>query len=190
MERRYDREFLPSGVMRLSHRMRDRPRRNWSAERYANVLPDFPHLPQEMQRRWTYFGLFPNVYLDVFPEWIDFFHVVPIGPGKVRLRSQTYGLQDDRRQTRAARYLGIRLNQRVQDEDNRLTRSVQQGLASSAYQIGVLSSKEVVVKGFQDWLRERLPVARLLSAPLRGTVAKQNRAIAPRLLQTARRYQS
>jgi phenylpropionate dioxygenase-like ring-hydroxylating dioxygenase large terminal subunit/AcrR family transcriptional regulator len=190
MERQYDRAVLPSGVMRLSHRMREQPRRNWSAQRYAGLLPDFPHLPREMQRRWTYFGLFPNVFLDVFPEWIDFFHVEPLGPGRVRLRSQSYGLRDERRETRAARYLGIRLNQRVQDEDNRLTRSVQEGLSSSAYQVGVLSSKEVVIKGFQDWLRERLPAARLLDAPPRGTVAEHNRAMASLRHHTARRYHS
>ena len=70
-----------------------------------------------------------------------------------------------------------RLNARVQAEDEILTHSVQQGLASGAYTQGVLSDKEVVLAGFQDWIRERIPVARLVQAPPRGTVAARNSAL-------------
>ena len=45
------------------------------------------------------------------------------------------------------------------DEDNVLTREVQRGLETSAYDVGILSNKEVLVRHFQDWVRERLPVA-------------------------------
>ncbi|HEX9771151.1 MAG TPA: SRPBCC family protein, partial [Kiloniellales bacterium] len=69
---------------------------------------------------------------------------------------------------------------RVQDEDNALTLSVQGGLRSSAYDVGVLSDKEVVVKGFQDWVRARLPVTRQRQAPPAGTVARPNRELATR----------
>jgi hypothetical protein len=34
---------------------------------------------------------------------------------------------------------------------------VQQGLSSGAYTRGILSDKEVVLAGFQDWIRARLP---------------------------------
>lgn len=173
----YDREVSAAGVVRLSHRMREQPLRSWSAERYAALLPPVAHLPADLQRRWTYFGLFPNVFLDVYPEWLDFFHVIPVGPGQVRLRGRTFGFPDERREMRAARYLSVRINRQVQAEDNALTRSVQQGLASSAYQAGILSDREVVLKGFQDWLRCRLPVARLRSAPPRGTMAAENRRL-------------
>ena len=78
---------------------------------------------------------------------------------------------------RAARFLCSRLNARVQAEDEVLTRSVQQGLASGAYTQGILSDKEVVLAGFQDWIRERIPVARLRDAPPRGSVANRNAAL-------------
>ena len=178
MERDYDREVSPSGASRLSHRMKENPQRYWSVRHYEKLLPAFEHLPEELRRRWTYVTLFPNVSFDVFADKMDFFQLVPVGPGECVLRGRTYALPDERRETRAARYLSNRINWRVQDEDNALTLSVQGGLGSSAYGVGLLSDKEVVVKGFQDWIRDRLPVAGLHKAPPAGTVAQRNRNLA------------
>jgi phenylpropionate dioxygenase-like ring-hydroxylating dioxygenase large terminal subunit/AcrR family transcriptional regulator len=181
METDYDREVAPhGGAMRLSHRMRAKPLRNWSAEHYAKFLPEIEHLPPELRRRWTYFGLFPNVYFDVYPEWMDYFHVIPTGPGRVKIRARSFGFRDERREMRAARFLSVRINARVQSEDEVLTRSVQQGLASSGYTRGILSDKEVVLAGFQDWIRARLPVTQLLTAPARGSVAARNAMLGPK----------
>ena len=177
MESQYDREVYPGGTMRLSHHMREKPLRNWSAERYAKFLPVIEHLPESMRRRWTYLGLFPNVYFDIYPEWLDFFQLVPLGPGRTRIRARSYGFADDRREMKAARWLCTRLNSRVQAEDEVLTESVQEGLASGAYTRGILSEKEIVLAGFQDWIRERLPVTSLLKAPPRGSAAERNAAL-------------
>ncbi|MGH8197335.1 MAG: SRPBCC family protein [Steroidobacteraceae bacterium] len=177
MEPQYDREILPGGTMRLSHRMREKPLKSWSAERYARFLPVIEHLPEDRRRRWTYFGLFPNVFFDIYPEWLDFFQVLPLGPGRTLIRARSYGFVDDRREMRAARFLCARLNARVQFEDEVLTRSVQRGLESGAYTQGILSDKEIVLAGFQDWIRARLPVATLVETPARGTLAAQNAAL-------------
>ena len=85
---------------------------------------------------------------------------------------------DDRREMKAARWLCTRLNARVQAEDEVLTGSVQQGLSSGAYTRGILSDKEVVLAGFQDWIRARLPVTQLAQAPARGSVAARNAMLA------------
>jgi phenylpropionate dioxygenase-like ring-hydroxylating dioxygenase large terminal subunit len=131
-----------------------------------------------MQTRWTYYALFPNTFFDLFPEKMDFFQMIPLAAGRVLLRGRSYGLPDSRRETRAVRYLSDRINMRVQAEDNELTHSVQRGLGTSAYDIGILSDKECLVKSFQDWVRERLPVSTLLQAPARGTVALRNTSLA------------
>jgi phenylpropionate dioxygenase-like ring-hydroxylating dioxygenase large terminal subunit/DNA-binding transcriptional regulator YbjK len=178
MEPQYDREVFAKGTMRLSHHMRATPLKSWSAQGYAKFLPVMEHLPEHMRRRWTYIGLFPNVFFDIYPEWLDFFQLVPLGPGRTQIRARSYGFPDERREMRAARWFCARLNTRVQAEDEVLTRSVQQGLASGAYTRGVLSSKEVVLAGFQDWIRARLPVTQLLQAPARGTVAARNATLA------------
>jgi phenylpropionate dioxygenase-like ring-hydroxylating dioxygenase large terminal subunit/AcrR family transcriptional regulator len=177
MEAQYDREILPGGTMRLSHRMREKPLKSWSAERYAKFLPVIEHLPEDMRRRWTYFGLFPNVYFDIYPEWLDFFQVLPLGAGRTLIRARSFGFPDDRREMKAARFLCARINARVQSEDEVLTRSVQRGLESGAYTQGILSDKEIVLAGFQDWIRARLPVTKFVEAPARGTLAVQNAAL-------------
>ncbi len=177
MEAQYDREVFPGGTMRLSHRMREKPLKSWSAERYAKFLPVIEHLPEDLRRRWTYFGLFPNVYFDIYPEWLDYFQVLPLAAGRTLIRARSFGFPDERREMKAARFLCARLNTRVQAEDEVLTRSVQQGLESGAYSQGILSDKEIVLAGFQDWIRERLPVTRLAVAPARGRMAEDNAAL-------------
>jgi phenylpropionate dioxygenase-like ring-hydroxylating dioxygenase large terminal subunit/AcrR family transcriptional regulator len=174
MEPNYDREVLAGGTIRLSHKLRTEPRRSWSGERYARLLPEVEHLPTDLRRRWSYFGLFPNIYLDIYPDSIDYFQFLPLAAGRTRLRGRRFCFPDERREMRAARYLGARLNKRVQDEDELLTRSVQRGLATGAYTQGILSDKEIVLAGFQDWLRARLPVADMMQPPVRGTVAARN----------------
>jgi phenylpropionate dioxygenase-like ring-hydroxylating dioxygenase large terminal subunit/AcrR family transcriptional regulator len=178
MESQYDRQCFPGGTMRLSHRMREKPLKNWSAQGYAKFLPVIERLPEDMRRRWTYIGLFPNVFWDIYPEWLDFFHVLPLGAGRTLIRARSFGFKDDRREMTAARWFCARLNSRVQAEDEALTASVQRGLASGAYTRGILSDKEIVVAGFQDWIRERLPLARIVDPPTKGTMSERNAALA------------
>ncbi|MCC7411922.1 MAG: Rieske 2Fe-2S domain-containing protein [Gammaproteobacteria bacterium] len=178
MERDYDREVTDTGLLRLSHRLRAQVGGSWSVRLYHDVLPAYGHLPPDLRRRWTYYGLFPSTCFDLYPESMDTFQMLPAGPGRMRIRAQSYVLPDERRETVAARILSLRINREVQHEDNALIRSVQGGLASSGYRIGVLSAKEICVQGFQDWLRARLPVVRLLEAPPPGTVREWNARLA------------
>ena len=54
---------------------------------------------------------------------------------------------------------------------------MQRGLESGAYTQGILSDKEIVLAGFQDWIRARLPVTRFVAAPAAGTMAAENAAL-------------
>ena len=160
MDKAYDRDAHPNGMARLSHVLREKPRPNWSAEHYHRILPDYQHLPPSLRRRWTYYAAFPGTFFDIFPEKMDFFQMLPIAPGRTMLRGRSYALPDASRETRTARYLGDRINMRVQAEDNRLTAEVQKGLDSSGYDYGILSDKEVLVRHFQDWVRDHIPQAK------------------------------
>lgn len=154
----YDREpDDPSRTVRLSHVMRDKPKGDWSVQRYASLLPDLEHLPEEARRRWSYFFLYPSVSLDVYPEKMDFFHIVPLAPGRSMLRCGAYGLPGASREVEACRFLGSRINWQVHQEDCDLIASVQAGLGTSAYNTGVLGDKEVAVSAFQRWVREDMP---------------------------------
>ena len=100
--------------------------------------------------------------------------LLPLGAGRTLIRARSFGFPDDRREMKVARFLCSRLNSRVQAEDEILTASVQRGLASGAYTQGILSSKEIVLAGFQDWIRERIPVTRQVEIPAKGTMAERN----------------
>ncbi|MEO2175321.1 MAG: SRPBCC family protein, partial [bacterium] len=165
----YDRQPFDTEISRLSHAMRETPKPNWSVEKYHRLLLEQTHLPAHMRRRWTYYVLYPNTFIDIYPEKMDFFQILPIGPGKSQLRGRSYALHksatDRSREMKAVRYLNNRINAQVQHEDNVLTASVQEGLASSSYSVGVLLDKEVLVKQFGDFVRSRIPVASLLFPP-------------------------
>jgi phenylpropionate dioxygenase-like ring-hydroxylating dioxygenase large terminal subunit len=126
-------------------------------------------LPEPHRRRWSFYSLLPNLGIDVFPDQMDFFQVLPRGPGKCTIRGASFGLPDERRAMRIARYLSARINRQVQREDESLCRRVQQGLASPSYEPGPLSRLENCMLEFHNLLRERIPEARLPSAPARFT---------------------
>jgi phenylpropionate dioxygenase-like ring-hydroxylating dioxygenase large terminal subunit len=150
----YETRVEQGQVARLSHTMVERRPKGWSPGHYRAILPDYEHLPPELRRRWSYVFLFPGIAFDLYPDRMDFFQVIPTGPGRSTLRGRAYGLADSSRATRAARYLNRRINWQVHCEDVRLTRSVQQGLESGAYTVGILSQKESVARAFQSWVRE------------------------------------
>ncbi len=178
MGKDYEYETGPTQTARLSHSFRDRPGKTWSVRHYQKILPEAAHLPERLRKRWSYFFLYPCMAFDIYPDKMDFFQVLPTGPGQCTLRGRSYALRDDRREMRAARYLNLRISIEVQNEDNRLIRSVQQGLASSSYNLGVTSDTEIILRDFQDWVRKALPVARLDRAPPPGSVAARNRMVA------------
>jgi len=150
----------------------------WSVGHYQSLLPEYPHLPSDLQRTWRLMSILPNMALDLYPDMMDFFQILPAGPGKCIIRSGAYALPDDRREAKAARWLNERINGQVQDEDNDLTLAVQRGLRSSSYNVGVLSTKEVWLKEFQDLIRAKVPVTRLEEAPEPGTMATLNAQLA------------
>jgi phenylpropionate dioxygenase-like ring-hydroxylating dioxygenase large terminal subunit len=107
----------------------------------------------------------PNLGIDVFPDQMDFFQVLPDGPGRCIVRGAVFGLPDERREMRAIRYLSARINTQVNEEDKWLCGRVQRGLASASYKPGPLSQLERWMLEFHNLLRERIPEFSLASAP-------------------------
>ncbi|HVC31179.1 MAG TPA: aromatic ring-hydroxylating dioxygenase subunit alpha [Steroidobacteraceae bacterium] len=149
-------------------RLRETPSSNWSEARYQALLPRVGHLPQERQRLWTYFKLWPNVALDIYPDQVDFMQFLPISPTETLIREIAYVHPDDRRQMRAARYLNWRINRQVNAEDTTLIARVQEGMASEGHAPGPLGEGEVCLRGFARRMRELIPESRLPRAPARG----------------------
>jgi carnitine monooxygenase subunit len=140
-------------------RLRDTPSRNWSERQYQQLLPAVEHLPQERQRLWTYFKLWPNVAFDIYPDQIDFMQFLPVSPTETMIREIAYVHPDARREMRAARYLNWRINRQVNLEDKALIERVQAGMASSSYTVGPLSETEVCLRSFARRMRSLIPAS-------------------------------
>src|SRR5262249_7589365 len=145
---------------------------------YQRLRPPARHLDAELASSWRYYTLLPNITFDVYPEFMDFFHIVPLAPGRARLRGRLYGLPGDDRALRAARWLTRRVNIQVQREDEDLIESVQVGLGTSSYGFGYLSEKEACLRQLHAMGRAAIPAAGQPTAPAPGTVATVNAAMA------------
>lgn len=149
-------------------RLREQRSNNWSEGRYQAMLPRVEHLPDDLQRQWIYFKLWPNVALDIYPDQIDFMQFLPISPTETLIREIAYVHPDDRREMRAARYLNWRINRQVNREDTTLVERVQAGMAGDGYTVGPLGDGEVCLRSFGRRMRELIPESREPRAPARG----------------------
>ena len=153
-------------IARGSSWLREQESSRWSERMYQRLVGKIAtHLPEDQRRCWRFYSALPNLGIDVFPEQLDFFQVLPGGPGKCVIRSGLFGLQDDRHEMKALRYLSNRINTQVNNEDRWLCARVQRGLASSSYEPGPVSTIEGWMFEFHDLLRSRIPEMAQAKAP-------------------------
>ncbi len=157
---------LPSGVARGVSRMKDHLSPRWTERTYQSLVVDVAdHLPEAERRVWSFYSMLPNLGIDIFPDQMDFFQILPRGPGKCTIRSANYALPDDRREMTLLRYLNARINRQVQREDEFLCARVMKGISSSSYEPGPLSRHEVCMLDFHDLIRARIPETRAAARP-------------------------
>jgi phenylpropionate dioxygenase-like ring-hydroxylating dioxygenase large terminal subunit len=155
-------------VDRMSGCLRDMPSSQPSERMYQAVLPRVPHLPDDRQRLWVYFKMWPNVAFDIYPDQVDFMQMIPVSPTETLIREIAYAHPDGRREMRAARYLNWRINRRVSAEDKGLIERVQSGMGSRSFTPGPLGSGEVSLRSFARRMRQLIPESRLERAPAPG----------------------
>jgi carnitine monooxygenase subunit len=160
-------------VHKMWGRLRDEPSINRSERMYQTYLPRVAHLPEDRQRLWVYFKLWPNVAFDIYPDQIDFMQFVPVSATSTMIREIAYVHPDARREMKAARYLNWRINRQVNKEDTDLINRVQAGMASSSYEAGPLGATEVCLRQFARKLRALAPVARERRPPTPGWSRKR-----------------
>jgi carnitine monooxygenase subunit len=148
--------------------LRDAPSSQISERMYQSLLPKSPHLPDDRQRLWAYFKLWPNVAFDIYPDQVDFMQMIPVSPTETVIREIAYALPDSRREMHVSRYLNWRINRRVSLEDKALIERVQAGMGSSSYVPGPLGRGEVSLRSFSRRMRELIPESRLERAPVAG----------------------
>lgn len=130
---------------------------SWSTRLYRKLLPPVEHLPADRQKHWCYYRLWPNVALDIYPDQIDFMQFIPVSPTETLIREVAYVLPDDRREMQAARYLNWRINREVNAEDTAIINRVQDGMASSSFDMGPLAKTEVCLLDSVRRIRDALP---------------------------------
>jgi phenylpropionate dioxygenase-like ring-hydroxylating dioxygenase large terminal subunit len=153
-----DQRGIP-GIARGFSWMREAESSRWSERLYQKHVGKVtaPHLPEPNRRSWRFYSCLPNMGLDIMPEQMDFFQVLPRGPGKTLIRGAAFGLADERREMRLIRWLGNRINMQVNREDRLLCERLQRGINDSAYRPGPLSRIETWMLEFHDLLRARIP---------------------------------
>ena len=162
-----DQKGVP-GVARGAGWFREQLSPRWSERMYQKMIGGITqHLPEPNRRCWRFYSMLPNLGIDVMPDQMDFFQILPNGPGKAIIRGAVFGLPDTRREMRIARFLSDRINRQTNREDTWLCERVQRGLQSSSYVPGRLSTLERWMLEFHELLRERIPEVRLPSAPAR-----------------------
>jgi phenylpropionate dioxygenase-like ring-hydroxylating dioxygenase large terminal subunit/AcrR family transcriptional regulator len=154
--------------------LQERPSSNWVERSYQQLLPEVAHLPENLRRAWIYYGFNPTFSMQLTPDLVDCYQVLPMGPDRCRIDGFSLALDDDRPPMRAVRYLNQRLTRQVIKEDIDFCHWTDGGLRTSGYPGGVLSELEFGVRGFQDWIRELLPVANRTEAPATGMVSALN----------------
>jgi phenylpropionate dioxygenase-like ring-hydroxylating dioxygenase large terminal subunit len=164
----YEDQKAANGIARGTSWLRSQPSSRWSERYYQQLVTStVTHLPENYRRCWRFYSMLPNLGIDVYPELMDFFQVLPRGPGKCVIRYAIFGLPDERREMRVLRALSNRINTAINNEDKSLCGRVQRGLASPSYTPGPLSALERWMLQFHDLLRATIPEVRLPAAPAR-----------------------
>ena len=145
---------------------------HWSVGRYQKLLPVFDHLPEERQRVWAYYGLFPNQVITLYPEMIEFYQTLPRDAGRTMVRGRAYALPDTRREVRAVRYLNGRINAEASREDERYFRWLGAAMHSSVFPRDRLSTIEAGVANFHEQVKRALPIARQEIEPSDGELRR------------------
>ena len=117
---------------------------------------------------WSYYKLWPNVAIEIYPDQIDFMQFVPVSPTETVLREIAYVHAG--RPARDARGALPQLahqparEPRGQDADR--ARAGRHGLLS--YTVGPLGEGEVCLRSFARRMRALFPEARQGEAPPKG----------------------
>jgi phenylpropionate dioxygenase-like ring-hydroxylating dioxygenase large terminal subunit len=170
----YRDHYLPDGLHYSAGHFGDTPGRRWSVRHYLKLASAEGRLPERLRRVWTYYGLFPNQVFAFTPESIQFYHDLPLDPGRTRLAGRLYRRPDEDRRARLARYLAMRIDRDTSAEDRQLSIWSNESMLSSAFDGFHLSDLEWGLRRHHDALRTLLPIMSLEEPPPEAEIARRN----------------
>ena len=169
----YDEPFS-KGTSRSIGVFNNKPSKKWSVKNYLKFLPKNSSFPVEMQDRWLYAGMFPNLVFGFYPDSVIYYLEVPISATKTVQKGGVLKFPEETRELKISRYLSGRIDRDTAKEDQMLTIWSSEATKSSAYTGVIFSDLEYGVKSYHDHLRKLMPVLKLNSEPASGRLAEVN----------------
>lgn len=139
--------------------LRSKPSSNRLERLYAQLVEPMPGLGEEDQRMWRYAFIYPNTAIDLYPDQVNTWQLMPDGAAQTYDVWGAYRPASASPRTRAVQWLNGHLNTLVLKEDIDLVDNVQQGLQTRGYRCGPLSRREAAVGWFADRVRADLTPA-------------------------------
>jgi len=166
------------GVAYSKSVLREKPSTHWAERMYQKLAPvALADLPPEVRNTWLFFSMVPNIGIDIYPDSMDVFQILPQGAETCTMRYPVFARPDARREMRMLRYLNARINTQVGLEDKQLSERVQIGMRNYGFEPGPLSDYEHAIKDSHDRIRAACPVTTLAVAPAAGTLRARNAAM-------------
>ena len=138
-------------------RFNDAPGRHWSVRAYRRFLDASP-LTGAARDRWSYYNLFPNTVISLYPDCVAWYQEIPLSPGETLQRGRAYRFPDESRELRALRYLSGRIDRITSAEDHDLAIWCYEATkAAAGYQGVILSDLERGLRSFHDAVRAEIP---------------------------------
>ncbi|GAB3964850.1 aromatic ring-hydroxylating dioxygenase subunit alpha [Actinoallomurus acanthiterrae] len=152
---RYDVELHESYAL-FEVPLRDKPSANRLERLYQRFVEPMPGLREEDRRVWRYVTIYPNTMIDIYPDHVLAWSMVPTAVDEVAVPGAFYGRPGASWRSRLAQRLNIRIGWITNDEDVELVGRVQRGLSTPGYAMGPLSEREIAVSWFADRIRADL----------------------------------
>jgi choline monooxygenase len=153
--KRYDVEVHDHWVW-VESPLRDKPSSNRLERLYARAAKPMPGLADADRRVWRYAFIYPNTTIDLYPDQVNTWQMLPGGVAQTRDTFGSYRAAGADPRTRVAQWANQKLNSLVLDEDIDLVANVQQGLQTRGYRCGPLGGREAAVAWFADHVRSSL----------------------------------
>ena len=181
--RNYVDELPGGGLSRATGRFNPGPGRSWSVRHYRKLRPPPPKALGDDGDAWVYIGIFPNTVFMLYPEQIGYYQEWPVTIERTVQRGNYYGMADDRREMKLARYLVNRIDRETAREDTQLIVWSSEAMKSTAFPGIILSDLESGVRYYHDELRAMIPIYGEIAEPAPGSLQTLNREMtaAPRM---------
>jgi Rieske 2Fe-2S family protein len=153
--KRYDVECHPSWVW-FNAPLREKPSSNLLERAYQRMVEPMPGLTDEDARVWRYILIYPNTAIDLYPDQIGIWQILPHGPQATKDRALTLLPREAGLRTRAVQRVNREINKLVAHEDVDLVDNQQRGVVTRGFAPGPLSMREAAIAWFADKIRADL----------------------------------